>query len=139
MMMKHKWIGFAGMIGVAAAGLGAHAGKKEAIGYVQTQGDSATGDLGAVRYNTTTTEFIGCQVIAQYSAYYDDVWQTRAVTCAAYDSTRYVYRTCSSTAVYLIDVASTINGDSRVEFRFNGGECTWISVTNSSTLRPKSV
>jgi hypothetical protein len=148
MWMKSKVIGMVFAFSLAAGALVAHAGKKEAIGYVKVVDGApgegtAIGDLGAVRYNTTSTEFIGCLV----RVYVDKAteWTGRSVTCAAYDSTTYKYRTCYSSFDDVASVAAAINGDSRVEFAWMedvwhaSNHCRFINVTNSSELRPKSV
>ena len=119
----------------AAAALTAHAGQKVSNPYVKIE-YWATGDVGGVRANSTTTEFIGCRVWSYPTSIY--------TYCSAYDSTRNLFRACQSNAPYMAQAAAAINGDSRVEFFWTGSggandECGFIRVTNDSQLRPKSL
>jgi hypothetical protein len=91
---------------------------------------TAMGSLGTARNSPDSNQSIGCGVS------YDSVNRKNNVNCSAMDSTGHTAQ-CATQQAELIQIALGINGDSFLQFNWNGDECTNIIVFNSSIYAPK--
>jgi hypothetical protein len=101
------------------------------------------GDLGAVRAASNTIESIGCNTYtysnSAYGYYNGYAYDNRVTTlCWARDVNGW-YRTCYSYSPGVATVASSLSGDSRLEFGWYSSYCESVRVYNGSQYRPKSL
>lgn len=118
-------------VGLAVTSASALAGfKTNANVTVDTSNRFASGALGSARSSGDSVQYIGCSVT-------DAVGQAY-VTCTARNSAGTV-ASCSSTDYGKVTVASAINSDSFVFFRYDtSGVCTYLSVSTYSHYPTKA-
>jgi len=121
-----------GATGVLAGGL-AFAGEHYTGGAVSIYGSGlrANGSLGAVRNSANAVEYLGCKVSASSTA-------APVATCSAKDSAGATFY-CQTSNTGMVTVALSLSGDSFVTLnRDTAGNCTLITVDNSSLYSPKA-
>lgn len=91
---------------------------------------SASGSLGSARASADMLQYIGCYV------YGNEAYNFRSVTCYARNE-KGVTATCYTDNPAIVDVASSLNGDSYLRFVFSGSRCITIRVDNMSYEAPK--
>jgi hypothetical protein len=84
------------------------------------------GSLGAARYSSDGTQYIGCRT-------YGGPGSTVGMACQATDASGST-RLCSSNDATLIALASRVNPTSLLWVYFTGGTCTYLEVDNSSEV-----
>jgi hypothetical protein len=124
-----------GLVAAAAAcalSLGAVAGTKTIQQVsINDSKSTAVGDLGYVRGTSDDVQYIGCAINGNGSAGGANGY------CTARNAAG-VTRSCSTNVPRWLDIIGSVNGDSRVFFRWDtDGKCTMIVVENSSTWSPK--
>src|SRR5262245_27488809 len=120
-----------GMVLLGALALGAHAGQRySAPVTIDLPNAVASGSPGSTRISADSVQRIGCKVSASPGV-------APVVLCGATDAAGTTVE-CTSSDPGIVQVASALNGDSWLGFRWDKAhECTWVSVETNSQHEPK--
>jgi hypothetical protein len=91
----------------------------------------AIGTLAAARASADSNQWISCAVVSSGG--------TTSTFCYAMNSVGTI-RSCASNDPAIANVATAVNGDSKIQFNWDGktSTCTTVYVDNSSRYAPKA-
>ena len=131
--MKKLFLGLGLGLGICVlCASNARAGNKASYP-ISVSSTAANGQVANVRASSGSVAFITCWTEASGTSV------DSYVTCIGRDSSG-VQKSCLSRQASFIAVASSINGDSYIDFGTDEGSnfCSWLEVENGSTMAPKA-